>query len=144
MTTGLGEEKLCIQIKGALFLLVKLLSECSVAMIKEKETTTLDYKTMILIILLGVKASVVWVRETDRQTDRGRWMETAIFWSITSSLDHTMLCYLQGLTRHFFCLSAGGYSTKSPLLVAVGCCPSGVPSRSLSFLWLAYQPLEVN
>ena len=78
-------------------------------------TLTFDYKRINLFILLGVKATVgAWEAETG-------WRKGLPHWSITSSLDHTMLCYLRGLTEPF-CFSAvgeGGYWPGGPLWTAL-------------------------
>ena len=60
----------------------------------EGRNHTLSYKHISLFILLGVKASV-GVKETETGERR------LPHWHITSSIDHTKLCYLQGLRLHF-------------------------------------------
>ena len=66
----------------------------------------LCYKNICHFILLGVKTSVAdWDKDKDR----------LLYWPITSSLDHTTLCYLQGSTYDFLCFSGGRYSTGGPV-----------------------------
>ena len=64
-----------------------------------------------------------------------RRMESDIFrlpyWSIRSSLDHHALCYLQGSTKGFFCLSAEGTQLEA-------CC-GPLPQRDVLRDWPLFQ-----
>ena len=62
-------------------------------------TITLFYKNITLALYSRKGLKLLWFV---RQTDGGR-QNKLLYWPITSSLDRSILCYLQDPTKHFFC-----------------------------------------
>ena len=77
-------------------------------------TTTLGYKNTSFYSFKRGHSWCECKRERERQTEGDKY--SLSYWSITSSLIHTMLCYLQGPTLHFFCFLAGGILNLRPTL----------------------------
>ena len=73
---------------------------------------TLGYKNITLTLYFR-KGSNPYRHVRDWQADGDEYRLP--YWPITSFLDHTTLCYLQGPTDHFFCFSAKEFSTGGPL-----------------------------
>ena len=91
-----------------------LVSRSHVAYHDEGKTTTLLYKNIYVFILLWTQGCC-GVRDRQREGDKDRML----YWLITSSsLDYTMLCYLQDPHLALLQLLGSEYSTGGLLWAA--------------------------